>query len=184
MSDDVIQWDDPEQSEDYLEDDGVLDPDDTLETDDLSADPLDTGISPLERHPNSERFGVTLREARTGESLDERLAEEEPEDDGGMLASEPRTGRLVTVDEGAHEITDADYLVRDVGIDGGASSSEEAAMHVIGEEDEFEYGGSEEDLSSLAEFRDVKIDDAEVDKVQVDDAEEFAVDDEEDDEEW
>ncbi|MGH6657809.1 MAG: DUF5709 domain-containing protein [Actinocrinis sp.] len=184
MSDDVAEWDDPEQSADYLEDDGVLDGGDTLESDDLSEDPLDTGISPQERHPNSERYGVTLRESRTGESLDERLSEEEPEEDGELLASEPRTGRLVTVDEGAHEARDADYLARDVGVDGGASSSEEAAMHVIGEDDEFEFGDAEEDLSSLAAFKDVAIDDAEVDKVKVDDAEEFAVAEDEDDEEW
>ena len=148
------------QSEDIPEDDGVLDYDDTLETDDLSADPLDTGISPLERHPASERYGVTLEESRTPESLDQRLAEEEP--DFGELAApdnrpeletdspsrddelqDPRAGRLVSEDEGAHEIRDNDYLGRDVGIDGGASSAEEAAMHIVtgdeqaDEEDEY-----------------------------------------------
>jgi len=138
-------------SDDMPEDDGVLQPGDSLETDDLSADPLDTGISPLERHPASERYGVTFNEARTGESLDERLAEEEP--DFGELASldnrpepesdappldddEPdrRAGRLVAEDEGAHETDGRDYLGRDVGIDGGAASAEEAAMHVVDED--------------------------------------------------
>jgi hypothetical protein len=138
-------------SDDMPEDDGVLQPGDSLESDDLSADPLDTGISPLERHPASERYGVTFNEARTGESLDERLAEEEPdfgasespdsrpelEENGpsrGDEQQELRAGRLVAEDEGAHETDDRDYLVRDVGIDGGAASAEEAAMHVIDED--------------------------------------------------
>jgi hypothetical protein len=144
------------QSEDLPEDDGVLDFDDTLETDDLSADPLDTGISPPERNPASERYGVTLAESRTAEPLDQRLAEEEP-DFGGPGSPDgrpeleqdepplrdgerdPRAGRLVSEDEGAHRVSDRDYVGRDVGIDGGASSAEEAAMHVVGD-GEYEYG--------------------------------------------
>jgi hypothetical protein len=137
----------PIQSQDVPEDDGILQPGDSLETDDLSADPLDTGISPPERKPASEKHGVTLNEARTGAPLDQRLAEEEP--DFGEPASldnrpepeqdappvedlEPdqRAGRLVAEDEGAHTVSSPNYLARDMGIDGGAASAEEAAMHV------------------------------------------------------
>ena len=149
--------------EDVPEDDGVLQPADTLDTDDLEDDPLDTGISPLERHPASERFGVTLAEARTGETLDQRLAQEEPEegdprrsdpaaaeesdddDDAesesfafGDAPAQPRAGRLLAGDEGSHETTDPSYFVRDVGIDGGAAGAEEAAMHLIEDEDDFD----------------------------------------------
>ena len=147
--------------EDVPEDDGVLQPADTLDTDDLDDDPLDTGISPLERHPASERFGVTLAEARTGETLDQRLAQEEPEegesgqtdpaaaedpDDDvesnefafGDAPAQPRAGRLLSGDEGSHETTDPNYFVRDVGIDGGAAGAEEAAMHLIEDEDDFD----------------------------------------------
>lgn len=135
--------------EDLPEDDGVLQPSDSLETDDLSADPLDVGVSPPERRPAAERFGVTAAEARQGESLDQRLAQEEPdvgvpaadsrpylERDDPALDDEvpdPRAGRLVAADEGSHEVGDPEYLVRDVGVDGGAASAEEAAMHVIDE---------------------------------------------------
>lgn len=143
--------------DDVVEDDGVLQPSETLDTDALDADPLDTGISPRERHPASEGFGVTLAEARTGESLDQRLAQEEPEDGEpdparaapaddvleddeypfGDAPEQPRSGRLLSEDEGSHPTTDPNYFVRDVGIDGGAAGAEEAAMHLIDEDDEY-----------------------------------------------
>jgi len=147
------QQEQPAQSQDVPEDDGILQPGDSLETDDLLTDPLDTGISPPERNPASERYGVTLAEARAGESLDQRLAEEEPdfgepasldnrpepEPDAPPLDDEeqqPRAGRLIAEGEGVHQVRDPEYLARDAGIDGGAASAEEAAMHVIDENDE------------------------------------------------
>ncbi len=42
-----------------------------------------------------------------------------------------RAGRLVEPDEGVHEDTEKDLVAQDVGIDGGAASAEEAAMHVV-----------------------------------------------------
>lgn len=63
-----------------------------------------------------------------GDSAD---SDGEPIDDqvGGM-----RAGRLVAVDI---DPTDpgTDYLAHDIGIDGGAASAEEAAMHVVVDED-------------------------------------------------
>ena len=126
--------------QDGPEDDGVLQPADTLETDDLAADPLDTGISPPERPPASDRFGVTGAEARAGETLDDRLAQEQPEIPAVLPASEPepRAGRLVAADEGAHEVEEAEprQFAREVGRDGGAASAEEAAVHVVPEDAE------------------------------------------------
>ncbi|GAA2945230.1 hypothetical protein [Streptomyces enissocaesilis] len=63
------------------EDDGVLDAQDTLESDDLEYDPLDAGIAPPEHWSPAEFFGNTAEEARRGESLDQLLAEEEPDID-------------------------------------------------------------------------------------------------------
>jgi hypothetical protein len=122
------------ETQDVPEDDGVLQPEDSLETDDLSADPLDTGISPPERHPNSERFGVTGAEARQGETLDQRLAQEEPDIPPVAPESEqaPRAGRLVSADEGAHPVeAEPRQFAREAGVDGGAASAEEAAMHEL-----------------------------------------------------
>lgn len=55
------------------------------------------------------------------------------EDDwlGDAEVGDRRAGRLVAPDEGASEDADAEAWGRDVGIDGGAASAEEAAMHVI-----------------------------------------------------
>src|SRR6266568_8602739 len=66
--------------ENDLEDDGELDASDTLEGD-PGDDPLDTGVAPPDRWSAGERFGTTLAEEREGESLDQLLAEEEPEPD-------------------------------------------------------------------------------------------------------
>ena len=125
------------------EDEGVLDPSDTLESDDLLSDPLDTGIDAGDRYRGATRFGTTGTEEARGESLDDLLAEEEPDssgDDGEWTdeeqprdddrEAEPRTGCLLAEDEGAHEDEDKDLVAFDVGIDGGAASAEEAAVHV------------------------------------------------------
>jgi hypothetical protein len=71
-----------------LEDDGVLDASDTLEGD-PGDDPLDTGIAPPDRWSAGEGFGTTETEERTGESLDQLLAEEEPDTDP-YAGDEPR----------------------------------------------------------------------------------------------
>ena len=120
-----------------LEDDGTLDASDTLEGD-PGDDPLDQGIVPPDRWSAGEGFGTTLAEERAGESLDQLLAEEEPEPDpyrdlDDELEAEPRSGRLVAVDEGAHPDAEPDLVARDVGIDAGAASAEEAAVHTTDE---------------------------------------------------
>lgn len=119
------------QPEDSLEDRGV-------------EDVLDEGFSPPEHETDH------LRHPEGGESLDERLAEEEPEvwardveeqdadildgDVGGEVGGR-RTGRLVAPDEGRGEDVDSEMTAEDEGIDGAGASAEEAAMHTI-EDDE------------------------------------------------
>jgi hypothetical protein len=106
-------------------------------------EPLDEGWSPPEGWSPAQSHGATAREEATGASLDELLAEEEPEPDpyrvlpedvGGEVGAE-RAGRLVEQDEGAREDTDPEMFAVDVGIDGAAASAEEAAVHVIANED-------------------------------------------------
>ena len=133
-------------------------------------DPLDRGVVPPERWSAGVRYGDTAAEQSEGESLDQLLAEEEPDDtleltedeleddeeepedledfdddydagdedvDGLLLddGPNPRAGRLVAEDEGAHPDEEEDLVARDVGIDGGAATAEEAAMHVVEEDD-------------------------------------------------
>jgi len=111
-------------------------------------DLLDEGYSPADRRPATHDVGTTAAEQREGESLEQRLAQEQPEadaygqgqrpdgtvDDDGRLPHE-RSGRLVAPDEGAHEDTEKDVVGTDVGIDGGAASAEEAAVHVVPEDE-------------------------------------------------
>lgn len=144
--DDVYQPDGSEVQDDA----GLLDVEDTLESDG-GGDPLDRGWSPPERPWAVEHSGVTASERVRGETLDQRLAEEvpdiaEPDGDGiGDYAGgdgEPldnevgtaRSGRLVAPAEGAHEDGESGLIATDVGIDGAASSAEEAAMHIVDED--------------------------------------------------
>ncbi|HEY9242585.1 MAG TPA: DUF5709 domain-containing protein [Streptosporangiaceae bacterium] len=145
-----------------LADDGVLDSSDTLEdSEDPYDDPLDQGVLPADRWSAGERFGNTLEEEREGESLDQLLAEEQPDVDPyqdadpqaeGDLPREgpepydepqPRAGRLVQEDEGAHPDREPDLVAGDVGIDGGAASAEEAAVHLTDEDEDEIAGGPE-----------------------------------------
>jgi hypothetical protein len=112
-----------------------VDPSDSL-TGDNTEDPLDAGYSPPERASHSWR-GETADEARTGESLDDHLAEEEPDvsaDDLDTSDAQPRAGRLVAPDEGAHADEEKDEIATDVGRAGSAASAEEAAMHIEDED--------------------------------------------------
>ncbi|MFJ8820865.1 DUF5709 domain-containing protein [Streptomyces sp. NPDC102467] len=157
MGDEVYQPGDP----DAREDEGVLDVEDTLT--DRGVDPYDEGWSPPERPLGVEHTGNTAAEQRDGESLDQRLAEERadpavdeyealesdeqagdgvgdlPDGEGEPLDGEvgaARAGRLVAPDEGAHEDAEKDMLAEDVGIDGGAASAEEAAVHLVDEDEQ------------------------------------------------
>ena len=122
-----------------------VDPEDQLEPEDTldhhgPVDVLDEGYSPPEYEPAHLRHGMTREEQRRGETLDERLAEEEPDidpyaDDNDYGTADPRAGRLVAPDQGYGEDVESDEFARDVGIDGAGASAEEAAMHVIESED-------------------------------------------------
>ncbi len=83
--------DEDEPDENELEDDGVLDASDTLDGE-VGEDPLDAGYIPADRWSAGEGFGTTLAEERAGESLDQLLAEEEPEPDPYAEADLPGTG--------------------------------------------------------------------------------------------
>lgn len=113
-----------------VDDDDQLTQEDTLidrGVDDL----LDEGYSPPDK----------WKEPRDNETLDELLSEEEPdpamqldapdEQAGDDEVGDERAGRLVALDEGFGEDTESELLGSEVGIDGGAASAEEAAVHVI-----------------------------------------------------
>ena len=148
------------ESED-LQDYQVQDSTDTL-SGPPGDDPLERGVVPPERWSAGVRFGDTATEQSEGESLDQLLSEEEPdpalefdddegeedeeeedddagdEDVDGLLLDDgpdPRAGRLVAEDEGAHPVEEEDLVARDVGVDAGGATAEEAAVHVVEEDD-------------------------------------------------
>jgi Family of unknown function (DUF5709) len=105
-----------------------LDTSDTLVGPVGDVDPLDAGYSPPDRPYVLDDDDVTVEGQREGDTLDERLAREEPED---VPVDADRAGRLADPEQfGALERTD-DIVGQDVGIDGGAASAEEAAVHVV-----------------------------------------------------
>ncbi|MDH6193988.1 hypothetical protein M2272_000609 [Mycobacterium frederiksbergense] len=133
------------------DDDDQLQPEDTL-IDTGVDDVLDVGYSPPDRSYS--------RAAVSGmETLDQRLDAEEPDpssridsplDTGDQERSDEaerevefpqrdevggvRAGRLVASNRGYGEDAEADLVAYDVGINGGAASAEEAAVHVIEDE--------------------------------------------------
>ena len=92
----------------------------------LGTDPLDAGYIPNDRPVAIDDFGTTAAEAAEGEPLEDKLARERPD---VPAADEQRSGRLVAADEGVREDDQAQLVATDVGIDGGAASAEEAAVH-------------------------------------------------------
>ncbi|MEV8535505.1 DUF5709 domain-containing protein [Streptomyces sp. NPDC051211] len=127
---------------------------------------MDTGYSPPDRPLAATRYGTTAGEQHAGETLDQRLAQEEPEPDpdaprdveagpasdlddlpedtdGEDITRDPegdsptagraRAGRLTATDEEA-PVRHISVLAHDTGIDGGAASAEEAAVHVMDED--------------------------------------------------
>jgi hypothetical protein len=142
----------PAAGEYSMDDDNQLQPEDTL-IDRGIDDMLDEGYSPPERPYGRGAFGPS-------ENMNQLLAEEEPDpasrinvvldeaerarsDDSERDAEFPewhevgraRAGRLVAPDLGFGEDAEADLVAEDVGISGGAASAEEAAVHIIDEED-------------------------------------------------
>ncbi|MEU6679020.1 DUF5709 domain-containing protein [Streptomyces sp. NPDC046853] len=162
MGDDEVMGDEVYQpdTEDVREDEGILDAEDTLS--DRGADPYDEGWSPPERPLGVAHTGTTAQEQHDGESLNERLSEERPdpalefpgaadEEDGigdttdtdgepidEAEVGDARAGRLFAPDDGAsgdaEEDAEQDMIGEDMGIDGGAASAEEAAVHLIDED--------------------------------------------------
>jgi hypothetical protein len=102
-------------------------------------DVLDEGYSP------PERYSQLIREGEH-ETLDERLQDEIPEPDpyapqdeeivdDGEVGRE-RAGRLVDLNEGIGPDVEKDLVATDVGIDGAAASAEEAAVHIVPDDEQ------------------------------------------------
>ena len=147
MGDAVYQ---PDPDAEVQDDAGQLEPEDTLVNRGVT-EVLDEGYSPPDHPPPVYRMALTAQDEWRGESLDQKLAEEVPDvgppegdglgdssdTDGEILDEEVgggRAGRLVAPGEGAHDEHDG-MVASDKGIDGAAASAEEAAVHVVPDEE-------------------------------------------------
>lgn len=136
-------------TEDYgdysVDDEDQLQPEDTLDDRGVD-DALDEGYVPRDGWSAGQGYGNTAAEEARGESLDQRIAQEQPDidpnndtwvdddlNDGEV--GDLRSGRLVAPDEGVGEDDEAASIASDVGIDGAAATAEEAAMHIVPEDD-------------------------------------------------
>jgi hypothetical protein len=123
-----------------IPDPGVSDPTKLVagDTQEVIEPPHDTALA-------VDEFGTTAAEMHEGESLDGRIAREEPDvleaagspaDDspGADTPFDERAGqgvgRLVEPDEGAHTDTEPDLVASDVGTDLGGYTAEESAIHL------------------------------------------------------
>lgn len=107
-------------------------------------DVLDEGYTAPERWSSAQGFGNTPEEMRRGETIEQRVKQEEPEKKPADLnwnaakedrqVGRERAGRLMHVQGPGGEHT----LGSDVGFSGGAATAEEAAMHIISDDDEDE----------------------------------------------
>jgi hypothetical protein len=134
-----------------VSDPALLSPEESLDDDQLGD--IEGGYIPPDRPLGLTAWGITERELGSREDLTHRLAREEPEpedvdtdglgdttDTDGELIDDQvgdyRAGRLI-----AREIeidSRSGYWAYDVGIDNGAASAEEAAVHVIPDTDELD----------------------------------------------
>jgi hypothetical protein len=134
-------WDEPG-------DEGVLDDADSLASDDMEGDPLDDAIEAGDRYSVGEGWGNTAAEARQGESLDQHLAEEEPDESADPADSDADTnaepfaapdeaaGRLVTDDEGLGPDRTKEEVATVASEDNSGRTAEEDAMHIRSESGE------------------------------------------------
>ena len=105
-------------------------------------DVLDEGVIAPDGWSVAQGYGNTAAEMRQGETIDMRVKQEEPEARDSAADWNPqgearqvgreRAGRLMSVQGSGRE----DTLGVDVGISGGAASAEEAAMHIISDDEE------------------------------------------------
>lgn len=128
-----------------MEAEGIPDPGTTPENELITGQDDSAMTTPRDTPLAVDDFGTTAGEMHDGESLDGRIAREEPDvlDAVDQPADESPTadtpyaegagqgiGRIVESDQGGTSDTEKDMIGTDVGTDLGGYSAEESAMHL------------------------------------------------------
>ena len=128
-----------------MEAEGIPDPGTAAENELATGQAEGVMTTPRDTPVAVDDFGTTAAEMRDGESLDGRIAREEPDvlaavdlpADESATADTPFAegagqgiGRLVDPDQGGTSDTEKDLIGTDVGTDLGGYSAEESAMHL------------------------------------------------------
>lgn len=146
-----------------IDDEDQLQPEDTL-IDRGIADILDEGYSPPDKPRYSTCYGTTAYEQNHHETIEQRIQQEEPDpysaygapddesgdrqarrerlggdDPDAIFADEDFVGQAGRRRSGRlRDDEETDVYAGDVGIDGGAASAEEAAMHILDDDEDLD----------------------------------------------
>jgi hypothetical protein len=88
-----------------MADDDTLSPSESTDSDEVRNDDGDIVVDPPDDWSEADKFGMTAREEREGESLDDRLAAEEPDE---LPDAAPPTERSARVHRGQIDGTPED----------------------------------------------------------------------------
>ena len=133
-----------------VDDEGQLQPYDTLEQDEV-ADELDRGYSPPERPRGVEAFGTTAEEQHQGESLEQRIRQEEPDPNTAYGAPDNESG---LDNEGEDRVggDDPDSIAAEDDFIGDAEVGDERAGRLVAPDE-----GAHEDVDHEMVGRDVGV---------------------------
>jgi hypothetical protein len=97
-----------------------------------TGDPTEGLVPPRDQPLASDGYGTTPAEEELGESLEQRVLQEEPEPGGwsGVDAADPPAGRLMQPDEGMLDFDDTAEEVADQADDYIGLSAEEEAVRI------------------------------------------------------
>ncbi|MDV3206488.1 MAG: hypothetical protein LOY04_05200 [Rhodococcus ruber] len=116
----------------------TLSPSEGLDSDEVRNDDGDEVVDPPEGWSGADRFGTTQREEQEGESLDQRLAEEEPD----VAPAEPleRPVAAMPDDELTEDVVD-EVVDGDAAVAGGGGKHACLAQHLLARNREARRGG-------------------------------------------
>jgi len=111
----------------------------TTGEEEIAGEPLDLRLAQEEPDPALAEIVELAAEEDRDSTGDAEIDSDLPDGDGELIddqVGEVRAGRLVEPDEGAHRDVEGALVADDQGFAGGAASAEEAAVHVVPDDED------------------------------------------------